>query len=418
MNEKKNYIENSKNIKKKKIQTFEAKNLEILLSDYKITWFHKLKKEDKNKYYSIEDLKKYLIKNDILHTQKELEDLSNYRIFGYLELNTHLKKVTAGYTKSKFFLFIIVKKDHKECCLSVSKFSPTLWFRTTNKTKLKKLLDQINYVYNPHVYNINFTKCKSFFGGTMGSLEMDLVELESMMIVNNNTELLTWGSVWNDYPFRHIFNNNLSKYDKNSISVQASRQHPDFPHQVNVRTLLSKSQIRVENYNGSYVVTIWYNPIENKNIDKLNKKLKKNYPNDLPLDLLMVITSFEYYDYLSILKTKNKTPLNYFMANLLINTEQEKEELITYLENDNNDDAKFFLAKLQTKSEIKKTFIDESFEEFVLKIMSELNEKNNKLKEEVARRLQNKFKKLDINNQFVKKEIDYLVSEIVNESNF
>lgn len=408
--------ENNKSKKNMKgDKEFDSRNLEKYLSDYEITWMHKIKKEHKNKYYTIGDFKKYLSKNDKFHTQKDLEDLNNYTILGFLEINTNLKEITAGYTKSKFFLFIIVRNNKKECCLSVSKLPPALWYRTSSKNELKDLLDKIENVYNPTSYNINFTQCKSFLGGTIGSLGMDLIELESMLLVNNNTEILTWGSAWKDYPFRNIFNNNLSKYDKNSICVQASRQHPDLPNQVNIRTLFSKSLVKVENYNGSYIFTVWYNPIENNNIEKLNRKFKRSYQSDFPTDLLMTILSFEYQDYLSILKTKDNNPLKYIMTNLLINTEEEKKNVINHLKKETNDDAKFFLAKLQTKSEIEKNFVDESFEDFVLKVMFEINEKSDQLKEEVIKRLKKKFEKLDLNNKFVKKEIDYLVSDIVQD---
>ena len=59
-------------------------------------------------------------------------------------------------------------------------------------------------VYNIKSYDDTFKKTSKGILGTMKELNINDIQLENILILNNFTEIITWGSAWKDYPFRKL----------------------------------------------------------------------------------------------------------------------------------------------------------------------------------------------------------------------
>lgn len=403
------------NSAKKSNKYFTLKTIEQILTTYDVIWYHKLSKNELNKYYTIDDFKKYFLENDHLLFD-DINEFNSYKIIGVYQLNKILQTKTAGYTNSKFYLFIILSNLDGQCYLSISKTSPCLWYSVTTKSELKTLFESLDNYYNCNSYDIKYNKRNKVFVGTRESLNCDFIELENSIIANNFSEILTWGSAWNDYPFRDILLNDLSKYDRNSLSVQAMRQ-VDNNNQINVKTLLSKSHLTFYDVNGIYLLDYYYNPIFNKQIDVFNKKINKNIPNDVPIDLLMVLINYYHDDIYDLLSVSEPPSINYYISAMLIESNDDIDKLKSFFKNNKSEVINTFISDLETNKQIKDTF-DNSFENFVVRIFNEMKNETqniNDIKSSIVNEVKKKLTQLDFTNKYVNERIGSLIDITIDQ---
>jgi hypothetical protein len=124
---------------------------------------------------------------------------------------------------------------------------------------------------------------------------------------------------------------------------------------------------------GIIIAEIKYNATPfNYSIFDLNSKLEKNYPIDLPLDVLIPLLNFPYENYLSILNN-NKLSEDLIRLSFMLSTSEQDEECIC-----NN--LKIKLVQLKSTDNQINYKIDHCLINFIEDIILQHNMKLNDLK--------------------------------------
>lgn len=218
---------------------------------------------------------------------------NDFNIIGYTEINKKLKKNTYGKTRCEFYLYLLEKGDVLYASISIT--HSLLWYKIND---MENYIDLINIIngYNPELLPYDFTNKINALLGSDDNIDGQLMlDFQNNMIVNKYTELLLWGTLWKDHPFRNDYDDEIRKEEHIIYYAQAMRNN-DNQNGFNVRTLFTKSILTFENIDNIIGVTIKYNPIENNNIEILNNLLNKLYPKDLPIDVLCSLINYPYIE--------------------------------------------------------------------------------------------------------------------------
>jgi hypothetical protein len=335
----------------------------------KMTEFHNsLLKLKKNQFAIIED--------------NNIDEVLKYEIIGVMQINKKLKKLTVGYLNTDFYLYIIT--DYKKMYVSISITPFDFWYEFTSMKDLKNFLLESLNVYNPDEYNLNHKNNTRGFIGTESMLGINILGIERNLILNKFTEILTWGSFWEDYPFReYIIENDLSIIDRNTLGIQAMKQVEN-KYEISIRTLFSKSIINIENYDGAFIVNIYYNPVTSNNaINNINKKYDRNYPDNIPMDVILSIVNFFYQNHISLLDMNDISISNFIIAQLIANDQSRQNDLIlkleemkTKLEPSKYDEFKEIIDEIIKETTINKYLNILSNSDNFSQLVDEINEEN------------------------------------------
>jgi len=177
-------------------------------------------------------------------------------------------------------------------------------------------------------------------------------------VFNEHFEHLTWGSAWSDFPFREqTIKNQVSVFDLAKLAYYSLRQSDPTVVKISCKTKISKSIIAFESRYGALLIDIKYNgaPVNNK-INIINEKLERNYPLDVPLDILVPLLNFPYENHRSILCMKPLSIYNIDISLLLCYNKEMYNEIKSELLKLNTDDD--ISEELKTHIGISLDYID------------------------------------------------------------
>lgn len=285
-------------------------------------------------------------------SDNNFDDLKEFEIIAGLPINKKLKNETLGYANSNFYLFLI--SNHTSLYLSLSVTPKDYWYSCRSIKELKRFLFDAKSIYNPTEYLTTFTNQISAVIAYKEDHDMidQITEIEKNLILNRYSEVLTWGSFWDDYPFRDKFNNldKLTNHDRLTLSTIAMKQK-DGQYTVSIRSLFSKSIIKLSWHNRLYTVDVFYEPIENEQIKNINKTFNKYFPLNMPLDVILMLKEYNFYDFRYYLEEMNEQ--NMTLACYLANQDDEFEEIKKTLLH------KYKEEETEEQKEIIKYFIDQ-----------------------------------------------------------
>jgi len=188
-----------------------------------------------NTVINIESYKDYLNK-----TRQNFIDynIDSYEITGYIIIGKFLQTKTFGYKDCQFYAYVIKNKESTELCISISKMNPNLWYRFKEYKECRDI-PNILEIYTPESYHLEYTKSHKGCMGSESILQMTVTDLETYILIHPFTEILLWGPVWDDFPFRDNYENeNINKEQHMVYSIHAMKQTSEI-YTFSVKTLFS-----------------------------------------------------------------------------------------------------------------------------------------------------------------------------------
>jgi hypothetical protein len=259
--------------------------------------------------------------------RNNIELIDEYKLNNPIALIKLKKNIKIPMVKEQNDIIHIIHNNELNIIYICVSFShPYLWysFNEIDSDDIIQLLNKIINMYNPIEYPELYEKQISGFIGNEKMIGMTENDLMENLVIGEWNELFTWGPLWDDHPFREtLLNELLSEFQYSKINIYAMQQVNDFIT-INVKTQLSKSLVKFVIYDGLFCVYINYNPIENLNINKLNKLNNTHYPIDLPIDIIQLLFDFQFMTHNTILQLRPLTSVNFIIANLLAKNDINK----------------------------------------------------------------------------------------------
>lgn len=226
--------------------------------------------------------------------------------------------------------YIIISDDVNTLYISLGQCHPVFWYVFTS---LKELLDSFDNIYEIYCHhNISqYTNNIKGFIGNEAMLELNINDLENHLLLNSYTDKLLWGSLWKHHPYRNEYETgNVSHIDSIIYTGQAMRQN-EYEYTISVLTEYSKSEIKIIHFDEAYIIEIRYNPVNTSKNKIINELFKRNYPEDLPIDVIIAIINFPFVTYDTILALR---PFSLFHFYIILTLVENNENLQTKLHND------------------------------------------------------------------------------------
>ncbi len=269
---------------------FKKKELTELFNNYSVTWTNDI---SMYKYLSWIYTDRHMYANFFQSDDRilaMLEKFVEYHILGYITTNSEVcNDLLVDREPTK--LFIIVNSNHTELFIATETIIPQLWYKIEHD--YAERIAHIVSVYDHKDYDIKYETTVRYFLGNSNEYD-DVDKIHDYFILNNFTEVLLHGSAWKTYPEKlreSIQNRNIGPREFNKMCLYAERQTEN-SYSISTHSIYSKSKIKFEDNNGTHILQISYNPIVNKSIDVINNIKDTNYPDDVPVDLLMVLEKF------------------------------------------------------------------------------------------------------------------------------
>ena len=226
--------------------------------------------------------------------------------------------------------YIITTDDFNSLYISVGQCHPLFWYVFTSFEEFILLFDQIYEIYCHH----NTVPYSNYVRGFIGNdvmLELTIHDIENHLLLNPYTDKLIWGSLWKHHPHRTEYESgNVSHIDSIIYTGQAMRQN-DSEYSVSILTEYSKSELKITHYEEAYLLEVKYNPIKSFKNKVINELFKRNYPEDLPIDVIIAIINFPFITYGNILALK---PFSLFHFYILLILAENDEHLQSKLYED------------------------------------------------------------------------------------
>lgn len=388
----------------------------------KIVWFkdNQAEQEELAEYYK-DFLKLYPVPTYTNSGLLSTDFIDSCTFIGRIPLETQLKNVEGG--KDIWNIYLVTDNEYKNIYLSVDITSPIFWIKYSSRKVLFENIDLVLETYQS-LYTLDFEKEVRGFIGTQKMLDLDLDSIEQHFILNNFTEYLMWGSKWRDHPFRKTYiNREVTSAESVFFTTQAMKQLDDNTKRISVRTNFSKSIITVEDHDGAYVVNIKYNPTFNTGLDEVNRIFMREYPDDLPLDVVVSIVNFPFITHTGLLQLDPITEYNFIMAFLVANTTNMYEEMLPYLENiaTNSDQenlkiiATNYYTRLKQSIGVDKILEDQQTEQFIKDKISDLNKgkDENEIQKEILEEIDRRLDSLKIRDKCVKEYLTGIVEGLI-----
>jgi hypothetical protein len=244
-----------------------------------------------------------------------------YHTFGYIPINTNIKY--------KYELLQMIGENEIELIydtkgdiyfISIRDYPPHLWYKFDNVDTFLENLKILTLYYNQTEYSNTFEKRIRAFLGTPKILSQTFQDIENHLIMDTSTEGLAFGSKWIDYPYRDELMNDTIDQQQFVIMQQSAMEDSDeYVPCFRIRSQYSKSIISVENYGGIFIFDIKYNPIKTEQNEILNQSLNRNFPNDMPVDVINSIMDYPFITAETLLED-NKTVDGIRIAALIAST--------------------------------------------------------------------------------------------------
>jgi hypothetical protein len=290
-------------------------------------------------------LKKYLDILDIIWLIPNKKKKKNVQINKQININKYFSKIKDHKNKLKkkeliilgYYLYennnkiyLISDSEYKFLYLSIGICNPLFWLEFTTKTSLKsnlkKIIKQYSFAENTSIH------LGSLFKGIVYSENNseEMLNIKKILISNNLSDNLVWGSAWKDYPFRNQYLKTKNINFRRSMNNESLKQLNNI-FKISCKTRFSKSIVTFEYSNNIITLIIKYNPIINSNISDINNKLNTNYPDDIPLDVLGILDNIDINNLSSFLELYYSKSNNLDVLMRLIDNINFKNELETNL---------------------------------------------------------------------------------------
>lgn len=295
----------------------------------------------------------------------KLNNFENKRIIGRILLNTHkLDFINPSY--------IYIIKNNNNYYIALDGTPEILWYNITNSNE-----EDITVLINS--YKTSPNKVSRIFIGTDAMIEGDLDDFDRMFVISKFTEGLTWGSLYDDYPFRDYINDTekISLTNIGKMSLYSLRQSPKMMS-ISSYTLYSNSIITIEYYNGVYIAEIKYPSIIIPESKSITIGYKNKIDESLPMDVISFLSNFPYLTYQELFDIKPFIKEYITIATLICNTKELMNELKPYLErciknieeNDDKDNdiiknSKEILDNIDTKIQIDNLLNNKKFYDYL-----------------------------------------------------
>jgi len=219
-------------------------------------------------------------------------------------------------------LYVIKNLENGKQYIGLDRIPICLWYEHDN-------INDILSIYDLDEYPNTYDRHERGFISTESDGNLDIDDLERYLIYNEYFEHLTWGSVWSDFPFREqATNGQMSVFDLARLAYYSLRQNDQNIVKISCKTKISKSIVTFESHYGALLVDIRYNScVPNDQISLINEKLQRNYPLDIPLDVLVPLLNFPYENYKSILSVEQLNTYNIDTSLLLCHTKEMYTEI-------------------------------------------------------------------------------------------
>lgn len=354
-----------------------------------------------------------------------MEEFEGHLIIGKCQINGHLNYVDK---EGKEYMYLISDEEYKNIWLSIGKCFPICWYKYTSKKGFYDSFDMLYETYTKEEYNLDLQKTSRAFVGTEQMLTLSIEDLEKHMVSNPNTEELLWGSKWKDHPFRSVYmNKEISNMDSFMFANQAMQQIDDETYSCSVRTEFSKSIITFEDYNGAFIVDVRYNPIEAPQVETINKEIERQYPSDMPTDVIQTLMNLPYVTHVGLLKIRPVTSYTFVVSSLIANNRDMYEELVPEIKTILSETpdpgvrefGKIFLHNLEKNTKLDDVFGDKKIEEFIKSKIDNLQGEVQTLEEvrdEIWVKLDKKLEQLNFKDKDFKDHVTNIINNILNLS--
>lgn len=250
--------------------------------------------------------------------------------------------------------YIILADDLNTLYISIGQCHPIFWYVFNDIDDFLQSFDHIYEIYS-HSNTLQYSNYIKGFMGNEAMLELNIHDIENHLLLNSFTDKMIWGSMWKQHPYRNDYESgNVSHIDSIIYTGQAMRQNED-EYSVSVLTEYSKSEIKVINHDEAYILEIRYNSINFSRNKIINELFKRNFPTDLPIDVIIAIINFPFITYDNLINMRPFLMFHFYI--LLILAENDKnittlsEDLQIIMDDTNNQ------IDEETRDEIK-SFID------------------------------------------------------------
>lgn len=243
------------------------------------------------------------------------ENKEAYTVIGVGALNYYLTDFVNP-EPDKFF--VLHDKEKSTFFISLDNTPDVFWYQFATKEEIEEILPEFIKTYNPKEYPVHTRNNKigmieacGFIGTerlfqTETRLDKDKTKeyklddkskftiLEDEFVKNDYTEIFFWGSYWCDYPYSRKCISDYAHVVK-LINTSTKQVEGGKYYSTSFRTIYSKSVIELRDEYGAYIAFVKYIPtIKNNHIKEINKKFQRDYPLDMPVDVILVLQKYPF----------------------------------------------------------------------------------------------------------------------------
>jgi hypothetical protein len=137
--------------------------------------------------------------------------------------------------------------------------------------------------------------------GNVNNLNTNLAKIQNDLLNTRLVEPFMWGSKYGHYPFNRNLVTSATNKEKILYISQAMEQKTN-KTRLSCRTVWSKSLLKITHKNDYINIEISYNTYPNNKIVKdINQKYDKNFPTDMPTDLVITLLQYPFISYRHII---------------------------------------------------------------------------------------------------------------------
>jgi hypothetical protein len=287
---------------------------------------------------SIDDFTQYIdfIKTDTMCKLNSV-DTCNCKIVGYLEqkfpkyspypsphklCNTNIYILTDGLD----YIYISLGLSH-----------PVLWYSIAIDDNILSIINiqLIRHILNQYDVKdkIEYSGVDYILVGNTHTISESIGEVGLGLLKSGLMEVFTWGSQYKLYPYDRETVYSLSSKEKINIITDSLKQKAN-DYTICYRTIYSKSQIKIYQYGDFINIQIRYNPvkIEHPIVNILNENQNCYYPQNLPLDVVMLLSKHRYINYKHVIDTYNNDSDSINEISTILKAVIPNDELDMYIE--------------------------------------------------------------------------------------
>lgn len=265
-------------------------------------------------------------------------DMTKYRIIGYKTPQYPKYNNVDDYMSNVIYL---ISNNDSHLYISLGFCCPFLWYSIKAKefddAQIEKICTIFQLYDSPNYIEYDVTDYVLL--GNINRIGSDIDQIQNHILKTNMIEYLMWGSKYKEYPYERNIVYMSSNREKIDYVTRAMSQK-DNKMQICCRTLWSKSLIKINKKLDYITLDIHYNSMKYGGlVKKINKEHNKNFPLDLPIDILIVLMNYPYINHKQLIKNHNDIDEIVTMLNIIIPSE-DKDEFIENIDDYCDDDEK------------------------------------------------------------------------------